>query len=224
MDRALCFGRKRRRLFPADCRASCFRFDAARQCDGGVESPAMLTLILGGARSGKSRLAQKMAAECGRVTYVATARAGDDSEMAARVARHRADRPAEWRLVEEPVALAAAVEREVLEADAVLVDCLTVWLGNLFWELREWPPDRLEEAARTEIGRIAAAAQGRRVILVSNEVGCATVPEDALARAFRDAQGLVNQRAAEAAQEVIFTVAGLPMYLKTPERGGTELR
>jgi adenosylcobinamide kinase/adenosylcobinamide-phosphate guanylyltransferase len=178
----------------------------------------MLTLILGGARSGKSRLAQRLAATAGRVTYVATALAGQDPEMAARIARHRADRPVSWQTIEEPLALARAVERGANEADAVLVDCLTVWLSNLFWEHREGAPGQVEDAARAELQRIAAAARHRHIILVSNELGCGTVPEPAVTRAFRDAQGLLNQCAAEAADEVILTVAGLPLYLKTSVR------
>lgn len=174
----------------------------------------MFTLILGGARSGKSRLAQRLAADAGRVTYVATAPSGDDPEMAARIARHRADRPQEWRTVEEPVALALAVERASSDSDVVLVDCLTVWLSNLFWEQREKSTPNVVDVARGEIERIAAVAASCRVILVSNELGFGTVPEHALTRAFRDAQGFVNQWAAEAADEVILTVAGLPLYLK----------
>jgi adenosylcobinamide kinase / adenosylcobinamide-phosphate guanylyltransferase len=140
--------------------------------------------------------------------------------MSVRIARHRAERPPEWATIEEPVFLAGAVECAARQAGAVLVDCLTVWLGNLFWEHRDAPVDRVEKAVRAELERIAAAAIGRHVILVSNEVGCATVPEHEVARAFRDVQGLLNQWAAEAADQVIFTVAGLPMYLKTAARAG----
>jgi adenosylcobinamide kinase / adenosylcobinamide-phosphate guanylyltransferase len=174
----------------------------------------MLTLILGGARSGKSRLAQRLAADAGRVTYVATLQPGDDAEMAARVARHQADRPQSWRVIEAPLALAGTVKDAAAETDAILVDCLTVWLANLFWAQRDAAPARVEQIARAELARIAQTAQQCHVILVSNEVGCATVPESPLTRAFRDTQGLVNQWAAEAAGEVIFTVAGLPLYLK----------
>jgi adenosylcobinamide kinase/adenosylcobinamide-phosphate guanylyltransferase len=175
----------------------------------------MLTLILGGASSGKSRLAQRLAAPAGRVSYVATAQAGHDAEMAARIERHRADRPGSWRTIEEPLALAVAVERAANEADAILVDCLTLWLSNLFWEYRDTAPLQMEDAARSELHRIAAAARQCHIILVSNELGCGTVPEATVTRGFRDAQGLLNQWAAEAADEVILTVAGLPLYLKT---------
>jgi adenosylcobinamide kinase/adenosylcobinamide-phosphate guanylyltransferase len=175
----------------------------------------MLTLILGGARSGKSRLAQRLAAPAGRVSYVATAQAGHDPEMAARIEQHRANRPDSWRTIEEPLALASAVERAANEADAILVDCLTVWLSNLFWEHRDGTPQQVEDAVRTELQRIIASARNCHVILVSNELGCGTVPEPAVTRAFRDTQGLLNQWAAEGSDEVILTVAGLPLYLKT---------
>jgi adenosylcobinamide kinase/adenosylcobinamide-phosphate guanylyltransferase len=175
----------------------------------------MLTLILGGARSGKSKLAQRLAAPAGRVAYIATATAGQDPEMAARIERHRGDRPSSWQTIEEPLALATAVERASKEADAVLVDCVTIWLSNLFWEHREGPTEQVEAAARGELQQIAEAARHCHIILVSNELGSGTVPEAAITRAFRDVQGLLNQWAAKAADEVILTVAGLPLYLKT---------
>jgi len=190
----------------------------------------MLTLILGGARSGKSRLAQQLAATAERVVYIATLCAGDDPEMAARVERHRAERPSSWQTVEEPLAVAGVVERAAKECDAILLDCLTLWLSNLFFEYRNQPgPEssneysndarqQVEDAAHAQLQRIAAAARQFRVILVSNELGCGTVPELALTRDFRDTQGLLNQWAAEAADEVILTVAGLPLYLKTALR------
>ena len=183
----------------------------------------MLTLILGGARSGKSKLAQRLAMPAGRVAYIATAAAGDDSEMAARIERHRGNRPCSWQTIEEPLALAAAAERASKEADAVLIDCLTIWLSNLSWEHRNGPSEELETAARSEIRRIAGTARRCHVILVSNELGSGTVPEAAVARAFRDVHGILNQLAAEAADEVILTVAGLPLYLKTAS-GQEEVR
>jgi adenosylcobinamide kinase/adenosylcobinamide-phosphate guanylyltransferase len=197
----------------------------------GPDSSAMLTLILGGARSGKSRLAQRLATPAARVIYVATARVHDDlgrdpehhehdAEMAARIARHRASRPASWRTIEEPLALADALDRAAKDADTIVVDCLTIWLSNLFWEHRDASDGRVEDAARAELQRIAIAARGRHVILVSNELGSGTVPEAILTRAFRDTQGLLNQWAAECADEVILTVAGLPVYLKTASQKG----
>jgi adenosylcobinamide kinase/adenosylcobinamide-phosphate guanylyltransferase len=180
----------------------------------------MLTLILGGARSGKSRLAQRVATtasktgEGANVTYVATYHAGNDPEMRERIARHRASRPASWSTIEEPVELAATVEKASRDCGVILVDCLTIWLSNLFWEHRERSARHMEEVAQTEVNRIAALSQRCDIVLVSNEVGSGVVPEHALARAFRDTQGLVNQWAAEVADEVILTVAGLPLYLK----------
>ena len=201
----------------------------------------MLTLILGGARSGKSRLAQRLAAQAARVndaaeaarvseaaraervTYVATYQAGHDAEMAQRIDHHRASRPASWRTIEEPLALAGAIENAAKDSDAILVDCLTIWLSNLFWEHRDRPARHVEECALADLNRIAAASQQCQVILVSNEVGSGIVPEHAVARAFRDVQGLLNQWAAEAADEVILAVAGLPLYLKTaPRRDGAQ--
>jgi len=159
----------------------------------------MLTLILGGARSGKSKLAQRLAAPGGRVAYIATATGDQDPEMAARIERHRGDRPRSWQTIEEPLALATAVERASKEADAVLVDCLTIWLSNLFWEHRDRPTEQVESVARVELQQIAEAARPCHVILVSNELGSGTAPEAAISRAFRDVQGLLNQWAAEAA-------------------------
>ncbi len=174
----------------------------------------MLTLILGGARSGKSRLAQRLATPAGKVSYVATAKADADLEMVARIERHRADRPREWQTIEEPLAIGDAIGRAAGESDVIIVDCLTLWLSNLMFEYRDRAPAQIEEMARLEIERVAAAAARRHVIAVSNELGCGTVPETEVGRAFRDLQGFVNQRAAELADEVIFTVAGLPLYLK----------
>jgi adenosylcobinamide kinase / adenosylcobinamide-phosphate guanylyltransferase len=187
----------------------------------------MLTLILGGARSGKSRLAQRLAAETRanpaahvpRVTYVATYRSDNDPEMAQRIERHRAARPPAWNTVEEPLALAAVVERTAQECDFVLVDCLTIWWSNLMWEHRGSATRLVEEIATAELHRIAAAASRSHVILVSNEVGSGVVPEHLVARAFRDLQGFVNQWAAEVADQVVLAVAGLPLYLKNPPRG-----
>ncbi|MGH9612159.1 MAG: bifunctional adenosylcobinamide kinase/adenosylcobinamide-phosphate guanylyltransferase [Bryobacteraceae bacterium] len=180
----------------------------------------MLTLILGGARSGKSRLAQRLAARTQRVCYVATALPGNDVEMLGRIEHHRTDRPACWRTVEEPLALADAVDQAVRDTDAVLVDCLTLWLGNLFWEHRSSAPGCLEDSIRLQIRRIAGAGHSCHIILVSNEVGSGTVPEASVTRAFRDAQGLLNQWVAEAADEVILAIAGLPLYLKSPVQPG----
>src|ERR1700692_1477865 len=110
----------------------------------------MLTLILGGARSGKSKMAQRIAAPAGPLAHIAPAPHDQDPEMAARIERHRAGRPSSWLTIEEPLALASAVERASKEADAILVDCLTIWLSNLSWEHRDEPQGNLEAAARRQ--------------------------------------------------------------------------
>lgn len=179
----------------------------------------MLTLILGGARSGKSRLAQRLAARGKQVCYIATALPGDDAEMIERIARHRADRPESWQTVEEPLTLGETVERSAAVADTIVVDCLTIWLSNLFWEYRN-DPACIEEIVRSHLRRIVAVGNSSRIIAVSNEVGCGTVPDAAIARRFRDTHGLLNQWVAEDADEVVVAVAGLPQYLKSASERG----
>jgi adenosylcobinamide kinase/adenosylcobinamide-phosphate guanylyltransferase len=162
-----------------------------------------LTLVLGGARAGKTAHAMRLAA--GGV-YIATAEAGD-AEMAARIQRHRAERGPGWRTVEAPLALAAAI-REAGVGDApVLVDCLTLWLSNLLHAGHD------PEAETSAL--LAACTQSTApLVLVSNEVGLGIVPENALARTFRDAAGRLHQRIAERADRVILVAAGLPLTLK----------
>ena len=164
------------------------------------------TLVLGGARSGKSSHAMRLAeALAARPLLIATAEAGD-GEMRQRIARHREERGAHWRVVEAPLALAEAIAE--LEADAVtVVDCLTLWLSNLLHEGRD---------AESESSRLLAAidASPARLILVSNEVGLGIVPATPLGRSFRDEQGRLNQRVAEVADRVILLAAGLPLVLK----------
>jgi adenosylcobinamide kinase/adenosylcobinamide-phosphate guanylyltransferase len=177
----------------------------------------MYTLVLGGARSGKSRYAQSLCAGEAAVVYVATARDEDD-EMHARIARHRADRPSHWGTVEE----SSDIARAVLEAprDAVvLVDCVTVWLSNLFWEYRDLAPPALEQVVLERVGALAAATDGRRVVLVSNELGQGIVPATPVGRHFRDIQGLTNQYLAAHADRVVLMVAGLPLRLKGSDDG-----
>lgn len=166
------------------------------------------TLVLGGARSGKSAFAQKAAekaAVLGRPILIATGQAFDD-EMAERIARHRADRGESWTTVEAPLDLAEAIE--ALPADAVaVVDCLTLWLSNLMLAERE-----VEVAASPLIEAVAASPA--RLWLVSNEVGLGIVPETPLGRRFRDEAGRLHQRLATVTDEVYFVAAGLPLRLK----------
>jgi len=169
----------------------------------------MLELILGGARSGKSRLAERLARESGlAVCYVATSQALDD-EMAARIAQHRARRPAEWALVEEPLALARVLREQAAPGRCLLVDCLTLWLTNL---LLADDPQRLAQE-REALLECLAELPGR-VILVSNETGLGVVPLGELSRRYVDEAGWLHQALAERCRRVLFCVAGLPMTLK----------
>lgn len=165
----------------------------------------MIELVIGGARSGKSRHAERQARESGMpVVYIATASAGD-AEMAVRIAHHRAQRPSDWRTVEVPMGLAEALGREAAADTCLLVDCLTLWLSNVLLGEHEDEIAALLRALPTLPGRI---------ILVSNEVGSGIVPENALARRFRDEQGRLNQQVAALADRVTLVTAGLPWVLK----------
>lgn len=165
------------------------------------------TFVLGGARSGKSRHAQAVIeAVSGRLAYVATGEALDD-EMDARIARHREERGPRWSTIEAPHDLAGAIARAAAEADAVLVDCLTLWLSNLM--LAEVPlPAQFEGLCRAIVDCPVPLA------LVANEVGLGLVPETPLGRAFRDEAGRLNQQVAAVADSVVFVAAGLPLRLK----------
>jgi adenosylcobinamide kinase/adenosylcobinamide-phosphate guanylyltransferase len=170
-----------------------------------------LVLVLGGCRSGKSRFAQALAERLGkRKTFVATAEPFDD-EMRERIARHRAARGPEWHAVEAPVALAGAIRDETAKADVVLVDCLTVWLGNLLCPEHQ-PPRWRDEAIPSLLDQLRR--RRGHVVVVSNEVGLGIVPDNALARRFRDEQGRLNQQVAAIADCVVFVAAGLPLVLK----------
>jgi adenosylcobinamide kinase/adenosylcobinamide-phosphate guanylyltransferase len=175
----------------------------------------MLSLVIGGARSGKSRFAQSLGTNARRVAYLATARC-EDAEMAARIARHRAERPANWMLIEEPLAIASAIEKHAGDYDVILLDCLTLWLSNFCWEHREMAEAEIHAGASREVTRIAAAAGACHVVLVTNEVGCGLVPESPVGRLFRDLQGWINQDAARAADWVYHVVAGIPVAIKQP--------
>ena len=167
-----------------------------------------LVLIGGGARSGKSRFAETTARALeGPRAYVATAEPFDD-ELRARIARHRADRGDAFETVETPLTLAQTLES--LPHPVVVVDCLTLWLGNLLHH--GWEDERIED----EIAHVARAARGRHgtTCVVINEVGLGIVPDNAMARAFRDHAGRLHQKIGAIAGEVHFIAAGLPLKLK----------
>ncbi len=168
------------------------------------------TLILGGARSGKSRYGEKMVEEFGRGLYLATARApglGSDVEMATRIAKHKNRRSDIWRTIEEPLNIAEVIRKESSEKLPILVDCLTLWLSNLMFE--NFNLDKkiyeLVETLEKAVGP---------VICVSNEVGMGIVPENRLAREFRDNAGRLNQKIAKASKQVVLVTAGIPMIVK----------
>jgi adenosylcobinamide kinase/adenosylcobinamide-phosphate guanylyltransferase len=165
-----------------------------------------LILVGGGARSGKSRWALSRARQRGgRLVYIATAEALDE-EMAARIVKHRAERDSAFQTIEEPLDLARSLRSA--DGDAIVVDCLTLWLSNRMHASLDQTLDQTEDAIA------AAAAQKAEVIVVTNEVGCGIVPENALAREFRDLAGIMNQRFAEAADEVYWMVFGQPLRVK----------
>jgi adenosylcobinamide kinase/adenosylcobinamide-phosphate guanylyltransferase len=166
-----------------------------------------LILVLGGARSGKSRYAEALVeASAAAGTYCATAEAGD-AEMAARIAAHRARRGVFWRTVEAPLALAATIRAEANPERPLLIDCLTLWLCNLM--MAGAPVD--DEFATL---RMALRDASGPIVLVANEVGLGLVPETPLGRDFRDAAGRLNQEIAALADRVVFVAAGLPLVLK----------
>lgn len=168
-----------------------------------------VVLVLGGARSGKSTFAETLVVESGlSPVYVATAEPRD-AEMAARIAAHRARRGSAWRIFEEPDAIETILAREAAPDGAILVDCLTLWLANLM-------EAGADIAARTESLGAAVTGLPGLVVLVSNEIGLGLVPETALGRDFRDAQGRLNQSIAAVADRVILVAAGLPLILKGP--------
>lgn len=173
-----------------------------------------ITLLLGGARSGKSALASTLATDSGlAVTYIATATALDN-EMAQRIRRHQTERPAHWQLVEAPLALPEAISKHAQEGQCLIVDCLTLWLTNLLHDAEGCPlPDSQlqERLAALELALTTAAGS---VLLVSNEVGLGIIPLGELTRRFVDEAGWLNQRLARLADRVLFVAAGLPLVLK----------
>ena len=193
--------------------------------------PPRLIVILGGARSGKSAFAERLAANSGRsVAFIATATAGDD-EMRERIARHRASRPKGWHTLEEPLDLARAVHRTAELADVLLLDCVTLWLGNVL--LRESGRREKDEEAEVEfhttgglfdevalkeiealLSAVKLLGPNKTLIVVTNEVGLGIVPAYPLGRLYRDTLGYVNQRLAQAADRVYLMVAGMAVDIK----------
>jgi adenosylcobinamide kinase / adenosylcobinamide-phosphate guanylyltransferase len=175
----------------------------------------MLTLVLGGARSGKSRYAQALIGHRHAI-YVATARRTRDREMSGRIEKHRADRPSSWTTIEEPE-MVPGVVRAAAPVDApVIVECVTLWLSNLFERESHTPPRRQQDILMNAVRELAEACKLREVVVVSNEVGGGIVPTTRVGRRFRDLQGWANQMLAAEAQSVVFVVAGLPLVLKAP--------
>jgi len=181
------------------------------------------TFVFGGARSGKSALAERLAQASGKeVVYLATSHAGDD-EMAARIARHQERRPPQWQTVEEATALAATLRRLCTPERIVLVDCLTLWLSNLMFSAHmDYPevgPIDLTPLFTTEraalLDFLDEPAVGE-VIFVSNEVGMGIVPYGAVSRAYTDEAGRLHQDVAARCERVLFVAAGLPLALKGP--------
>ncbi|MBA6117397.1 bifunctional adenosylcobinamide kinase/adenosylcobinamide-phosphate guanylyltransferase [Pseudomonas putida] len=171
----------------------------------------MRNLILGGARSGKSRLAEQLAIDSGLpVTYIATSEPLD-GEMNERVRLHRARRPADWGLIEEPLALAAVLRAQAAEGRCLLVDCLTLWLTNLLMLENDQRLAQERDAVLECLTHLPGT-----VILVSNETGLGVVPMGELTRRYVDQAGSLHQAVAGRCERVVLTVAGLPLMLKGP--------
>jgi adenosylcobinamide kinase/adenosylcobinamide-phosphate guanylyltransferase len=172
-----------------------------------MTNKTMPILVLGGARSGKSAFAERLLLGAALPkTYLATATASDD-EMLHRIQRHRQGRGETWQTIEEPIAIVEHLKRETANGRAVLLDCLTLWLSNLFMKGRD-----IEQ--HTADLTLFLRETSSPIVLVSNEIGLGLVPETKLGREFRDAQGRLNQKVAAEVPTVVFVAAGLPLYLK----------
>lgn len=169
----------------------------------------MRTLILGGVRSGKSRLAEQLATESNLpVHYIATATA-EDEEMQKRIASHQKHRPDHWQVIEEPLRLASVLDEQAASGRCVLVDCLTLWLSNLL--LAE--DETVFERERTDLLKVLPTLPGK-IIMVSNETNMGVIPMGELSRRYCDEAGRLHQELAQVCDQVILTVAGLPHILK----------
>jgi len=191
-----------------------------------------LILILGGARSGKSTFAERLAARSGkRVAFIATATASD-ADMQDRIARHRASRPAAWTTIEEPLDLVHALQEASKEADVILLDCMTLWLSN--WMAQQAFVDGMDDRAfiHSSTEHVLAATEallaivktldaGKTLLVVSNEVGLGIVPMHPLSRAYRDMLGWINQRIARDAERVYLMIAGLAVDIKQLDSDAT---
>ena len=168
-----------------------------------------LTLVLGGARSGKSNFAMERAKKANSVLYIATYRRTGDKEMEGRIKNHKKIRPKNWKVVEEPIDLSKAIKRKAKNFQVILIDCITLWISNLILK-EKTAQEILEEVQRlmTMIKRTNS-----KFILVSNEVGLGVVPDTKLGREFRDIAGMVNQIITQNAHQMYFMVAGIPMKI-----------
>lgn len=165
-----------------------------------------LTFVTGGARSGKSRFAEQLAKDSQqKVTYLATAQAFD-TEMRDRITRHQNDRPSAWQTIEEPLNAPQIIQH--ITTPVLLLDCLSLWVSNMM--LADWKDEKILAA----IDELLSMLQSKKTILVTNEVGFGIVPENALARRYRDTLGWVNQKCATASDEAWLLVSGLPIQLK----------
>ena len=168
-----------------------------------------VTLVGGGVRSGKSRFALELGRKRFKNrAFIATAEARDE-EMEERIRRHQADRGSEWTTIEEPLDLPGVIERETVRFDGCVVDCLTLWLSNVVLS-----PAHDEDEQINRLAHVLESGPERRIILITNEVGCGIVPESALARQYRDLAGTLNQRVAALADEVYWMAFGIPVELK----------
>jgi adenosylcobinamide kinase/adenosylcobinamide-phosphate guanylyltransferase len=174
-----------------------------------MEPARMVTLVLGGARSGKSRYAQSEASRFDDVTFIATARPSD-AEMRRKIAAHRRDRSSAWKTVEAPAALDAVIRREAWKADVLLIDCLTTYCGGMLSR------HRTEAGRRRHLEAVVAAIRSTpaSIFIVSNEVGCGVVPAFRSGRLFRDLLGEMNQQVGCVADRVVLLVAGVPLAIK----------
>jgi adenosylcobinamide kinase / adenosylcobinamide-phosphate guanylyltransferase len=194
-----------------------------KTCGNGGVLMGKLTLVLGGARSGKSSYAEKLALQNGgNVAFIATAQALDE-EMAERIEHHRHHRPVGWKTLELPLGIGKALQAEQIKTDVIVVDCLTLLISNLVMQVSspEGVPDDKAAAqiVEQETGELLEAIEKSQAewIVVSNEVGMGLVPAYPLGRVYRDLLGWANQRLASHADRVIFMISGIPMILRTEE-------